>query len=193
MNSEKYLTELSGYLNPLSKEEKRNAMEYYREYVADIEANGEDIVEKLGTPKDLANSILSDNAVKNLSNPDTEVKHKMHGCLIAVLVLFALPIGLPLAIAALAIIFAIFITGFALVIAFGATGVGLFVGAIGAVIAGFTFLFVIPMTGITFLGMSLVLVGVSILAVLASIGLCKLVFIIIGLVFGRAAGKKEVQ
>ncbi len=182
MNSEKYLTELSGYLNPLSKEEKRNAMEYYREYVADIEANGEDIVEKLGTPKDLANSILSDNAVKNLSNPDTEVKHKMHGCLIAVLVLFALPIGLPLAIAA-----------FALVIAFGATGVGLFVGAIGAVIAGFTFLFVIPMTGITFLGMSLVLVGVSILAVLAAIGLCKFVFMIIGFIFGKAAGKGEVQ
>lgn len=191
MNSEKYLTELSGYLNPLSKEEKKNAMEYYREYVADIESNGEDIVEKLGTPRDLANSILSDNALKQFNDPDAKVEKKMHGCLVGILALLALPVGLPLVIAALAIIFALFIVGFSIVFALGATGVGVLVGAIGAVIAGICFLFTMPITGITFFGMSLVMAGVSILALLATVKICQFIFWLIGRIFSKTLGKKD--
>ncbi len=193
MNSERYLTELSGYLNPLSKEEKKNAMEYYREYAADIESNGEDIVEKLGTPRDLANSILSDNALKSLNDPDESVKKKTHGCLIALLVLFALPVGLPLAIAAFAIILAFGITGFALVLAFGLSGIGILVGAIVAVVAGFTFLFSLPMTGIAIIGMSMMMVGISFIAIVAAIKICQFVFWLIGKIFNKTVSKKEKE
>ena len=191
MSSEKYLTELSGYLNTLSKEEKRSAMEYYREYVADLEANGEDIVEKLGTPRDLANSILSDNALKQFNDPDVKVDKKMHGCLVGILALLALPVGLPLVIAALAIIFALFIVGFSIVVAFSATGIGLLVGAIGAVIAGVCFLFTLPVTGLTFLGMSLFMAGVSILLILAAVKFCQFIFWLIGRIFNKTLGKKD--
>ena len=195
MNSEKYLTELSGYLNPLSKEEKRSAMEYYREYVADIESNGEDIVEKLGTPRDLANSILSDNALKSLNNPEEKEKKKTHGCLLGVLVLFAIPIGLPIAITALALIFAFGITGFSLVLAFGLAGIGVLVGAIVAVVAGFTFLFTLPMTGVAVIGLSMVMVGVSLLFMLFAIKICQFIFWLIGKIFNKTIdkSKKEVQ
>ena len=195
MNSEKYLTELSGYLNPLSKEEKRSAMEYYREYVADIESNGDDIVEKLGTPRDLANSILSDNALKSLNNPEESVKKKTHGCLVGILVLFAIPIGLPVAITALALIFALGITGFSLVLAFGLAGIGVLVGAIVAVVAGFTFLFTLPMTGVAVIGLSMVMVGISLLFMLFAIKICQFIFWIIGKIFNKTIdkSKKEVQ
>ena len=115
----------------------------------------------------------------------------MHGCLVGILALLALPVGLPLVIAALAIIFALFIVGFSIVVAFSATGIGLLVGAIGAVIAGVCFLFTLPVTGLTFLGMSLFMAGVSILLILAAVKFCQFIFWLIGRIFNKTLGKKD--
>ena len=191
MSSERYLTELSGYLNPLSKEEKKNAMEYYREYVADLEANGENIEEKLGSPRDLANSVLSDAALKSINDPDAKVHKKMHGCLIAILVVLALPIGVPLAIAALAVVFSIFIAALAIVFAFVVCALA-FVGVgVVTIITGTGFLFSVPMTGITLIGISFGMVGLSILAILIVIKLCQFTFWLIGKIFNSTIGKKK--
>ncbi|MCM1272403.1 MAG: DUF4097 family beta strand repeat-containing protein [Clostridium sp.] len=58
MNRDKYLTELGGYLADLPQEQKNKVLDFYSEYTSRLEAEGEDLTAKLGTPRELADNIL---------------------------------------------------------------------------------------------------------------------------------------
>ncbi|MDE6024675.1 MAG: DUF4097 family beta strand repeat-containing protein [Lachnospiraceae bacterium] len=58
MSRDKYLTEFGSYLLILPQERKTKILDFYSEYTARLEADGEDLIAKLGTPKELAENLL---------------------------------------------------------------------------------------------------------------------------------------
>lgn len=163
MNREQYLAELERYLAKLPQDERKNAMDYYREYTAELVENKQDIEAKLGSPKDLANSIIGEQALYEMDNPEAGVKGRMNGFGTAILLLFALPIGLPLAIGVAAVVFAlmlcIVVFVFALALAFAAVGVA----GIAGVLISFVLWIATPATGLFFSGAGVLMIGVGIL------------------------------
>ncbi|NBH83549.1 DUF1700 domain-containing protein [bacterium C-53] len=96
--------------------------------------------------------------------------------LIVILCLLLLPIGAPLAIAALAVIFAVFVTILALAFGLGITGVAIFVTGIILVCVGFVKLFAAPLAAMCLLGGGFLLVGLSILGLLLVLFIITVVF-----------------
>lgn len=72
MNRYDYLTELTAYLSPLSKEEKQNALDYFMEYFDDC-GNDDQAIQQLGNPKDAAREILNN---AGLELPDKDEAEK---------------------------------------------------------------------------------------------------------------------
>ena len=66
MSKEEYLAELERNLRKLPEEEREEAMQYYREYLEEAGENVEEVIEKLGSPKEVANGIIRECAVKSL-------------------------------------------------------------------------------------------------------------------------------
>jgi uncharacterized membrane protein len=81
-----------------------------------------------------------------------------------VLAILAIPIGLPLAITVVALIFAVLVTLGALLFALAVTVVALLAAGVLSTIAGFIFLFTNFAVGLFYLGIGLVVLGVCILA-----------------------------
>ncbi|MGN0152046.1 MAG: DUF1700 domain-containing protein [Wujia sp.] len=163
MNREKYLDELEKYLSRLSAEERQNAMDYYREYTAELEESGEDILVKLGTPQELANSIMGEQALRDLDDPKGGTRGRIGGFGLALLVIFALPIGLPLAIAVAAVALAILIVVIAVVFALAASVAAILATGIVSVIASVVLWITAPVTGLFFTGVGMFMVGFSLI------------------------------
>ena len=58
MDKREYLSELERYLVTLPPQEKNMHLEHYGVILAELENSGKDLVEKLGTPKELATEIV---------------------------------------------------------------------------------------------------------------------------------------
>lgn len=66
MDREKYLTELEEYLQPLTPEERADAIMYYSEYIEDAELETrQQIEESLGSPKSLSRKVLADYSIRS--------------------------------------------------------------------------------------------------------------------------------
>lgn len=193
MSREDYLTELSKYLNKLPGEEQKNAMEYYREYTEELERNGEDIEAKLGKPKDVANTILGEAALRRMDNPEKGIKSRMDGFWLGVLAIFALPIGLPLALAIVCLAFAVLITVIAVLIALIVAAFAVGLGGVLSVLASIGIWLEAPMTGLTFTGAGMFLIGLGILSVLIIIKLWALAFRLISRIFRNIIERKKVK
>jgi len=92
-----------------------------------------------------------------------------------ILAIFAVPIGLPLAVAAASVAFAMLAVVLSLLAAFGATAFGLVVGGAASVIVGIVALFSNPLLAMMILGAALAVLGFGVLfakltAVLAESG-----------------------
>lgn len=74
MNREKYLAELEEYLQPLTPEERADAIMFYSEFIDDagLETRSQ-IEERLGTPRKLSRKVLADYSIKTT---DEEVKYQ---------------------------------------------------------------------------------------------------------------------
>jgi uncharacterized membrane protein len=57
MTREEYLNELNKALKRIPKEERENAISYYREYFEDA-GDEQEVIRELGEPKELARKIL---------------------------------------------------------------------------------------------------------------------------------------
>ena len=134
MNRETYLKELQRYLGRLPKEDYENAMEYFTEYFDEAGPEKEaDVIAELGTPKEAASEVLnallasgqsgngqlmvpgeSQKEVETISGNggavdqrETKTQKSSVGriILIAVLAILAAPVGIPIAIAAIVMLF----------------------------------------------------------------------------------------
>lgn len=173
MNKELYLKQLQKYLKRLPKEDYEQAMEYFEEHFDDAgPENEQQVIQELGSPREAAAELL-----KNLLNQKTAVSEsgkKSSGgknVLIAILAMLAAPIGVPLLLACILLLFAgvllivsLLICAFAIVVSGVLVGGKLLIRGIVAIpysVSGFCIIF----------GFGILSIGLS---VIICLGLCKL-------------------
>ena len=115
MTSEEYLKQLEKYLRKLPQSDYEDAMEYFTEYFADAGPENEQaVIKELGTPKQAAAELmrnLLDKKVDECEAMEKEEKRKekkkttgANVVWIAILALFAAPIGAPILISILIVL-----------------------------------------------------------------------------------------
>lgn len=150
---EQYISELKGYLTPLSHDDQQAALDFYDEYIADagfttISA----IVDKLGTPQQLSREIIAKTvgtSSPSPTNPDNSQRLKkiLYTCLIVVLLLVFIPIAVE-------------IIGLAIAAITGVAGIG--IASFGAVLPAFA---TDAWAGTFYLGSGVVMIGVLIILI----------------------------
>ncbi len=214
MNKYEFLSRLRNALSALPNEERDAAMSYYEEFFSDAgEDNEQAVIASLGTPEELARSIISENTAENVKTetesnfgsnssggyggftppptPAQSAKKWTGGqiALFVVLAVFSAPFLLSVAAVLVSLIVAFFALIIGLMAGFGRGAIGLLVGGIAA-------MFDNPVVGIFLLGQSLILGGLIPLAVYP---LCKAIFKLaktcakgISALFNRLTGRKEI-
>lgn len=95
MTRTEYLTQLDKYLKKLPQPDYQEAMDYFTEYFDEVGPEGEAAaMADLGSPKEAAHEIISNILDKQLST-ETLIKNRKKTLWIAILTIFAAPIGLP--------------------------------------------------------------------------------------------------
>ena len=155
MTIDDYIAALRLAIRSLPPDEIDQALAYYDEYLHDA-SNPAAAMAELGTPKEVAASILADYVGKTSSRPNISVLWAV------ILGILAVPLGGPLAIVAFVIMFALLIALFAVIFALLGSGVGIGLGGIGLFVAGF---FVI------YQGVSTALIMIGVGALMAAFGL----------------------
>lgn len=129
MNKQEYLNQLKKYLKRLPKDDYEQAMEYFTEYFEDAGLENEQrVIAELGDPRNAATEILENILDKKSKFPEQGKTSDFRGnvILIAFLAVFAAPIGVPLFLAVLMLMFAGVLITFSLFLcslAFGIAGV----------------------------------------------------------------------
>lgn len=177
MNMNEYMRELESALKHLPREDREEALSYYREYFEDAGPMKEaEVIEELGDPKFAASQIVKEVAIKRLEEPRQAAKKGLSTIWIIILALCAAPIGLPFLL--LTVIF-----GFTLVVFFLAlfgslllVGVLLTVIGLVSVTAGFYFLPTQAANGIYILGTALAETGIGLFLILGGCAVCRWIF-----------------
>ncbi|MGL6174078.1 MAG: DUF1700 domain-containing protein [Cellulosilyticaceae bacterium] len=166
MNRESFISALRSKLTKLSQDELESAIGYYEEYFdeAGIE-NEKKVLEELGTPSQVAKQIMADYAIRESVSEPLSPSSGIKTIWIVILAILASPIALPLAFAGLALVFSAFITIAALVFAGGVVVFTFFTTGVALFGMMFRILFIHPMTAVLCLGVSVVMIGIGLLAV----------------------------
>ncbi len=145
MNRAQYLKELSKYLDKLPKADFDDAINHFEECFDEVGVEGEaGLIAELGQPRVVATDLLSNLIVEDKQVDDPVVEPKKNNefgkiLLISLLCILAAPIGLPLTIAFIALVFALLIVVGAVIIVMGS---GLLVLTLTILGGAITYLFV---------------------------------------------------
>ena len=127
MNKHTFLQRLEKALRHIPKDDREDAIAYYTEYFEEMGADdNEDVSQSLGKPEAIAKEIIANCTEKHIEEQKTKggVKNSATVIWMIILAIFAAPIALPLAIAGIAVLFAILITLLAFIFAIFCAGVG---------------------------------------------------------------------
>lgn len=189
MNKQDYLNDLRKKLKGIPKEDLEDAIRYYDELMSDMDvSDSEDVSARLGSPKDVARSIIDETTVKYAEEVQNSHKIKNSGKVIwlTILGILSTPVSIPLAIALFAVSFVIFITLFAMYIAFFAAAIALCLG--GLVTAGLAFIIPGVANKLAWCGLGVISAG---LGLLLGYGLICLIKVVVKGIGRRKSQKKE--
>lgn len=174
MNKDAYMRALAVQLKRLPREDFERAIEYFEEYFEEAgEENEQQAIHDLGTPEVAARQIMMDLAVKNADNQQKSVKRGLSNVWIGVLGVFAAPIALPLALAAVIVVMALVFAALAVVFSVILVAVVLTVTSVVGFIGSVVLVFVSPLNGLATLGMAMFCIGLCILIGMGSIKLLR--------------------
>ena len=165
MTKNEFLSQLEYRLRALPENERKDALEYYNGYLDDAGEDVEQAIKHLGSPAEAAANIIAEYAVSDARDPDETVQDRKRALPIVwtvILAIFAVPVGLPVAIAVAAVAIALLAVIFSLVVAFGATAVGLVVGGAAYFVLSIIALFQNVPLALLMLGSTLVVLGLGI-------------------------------
>ena len=196
MDKQAFMQELEYRLRHLTDEDKLDALEYYSEYIDDLNLGPQgDVCVHLGTPKEVARQSIAQTTERKIEEQQEKKTTKGFGSILwlAILGIFASPIAFPLALAAVILVIAFIIVLGSIVFSFGAAGVACVISGI-ATTAG-----TIITEGIEqkflIIGGGLVVTGLGILFLLLTAALAKLVVkFVSGIIRGIASkhsGRKQ--
>ena len=197
MSREEYLNQLHKYLRKLPRQEYEDAMEYFTEYFQETDEEGAaELMKELGTPKEAARDLMTnllDKKIEDHQNyeADGQKGSGKHVVWIALLVLFAAPVGAPLLATLAAVVLALVVCAFAVLLC-----VVLFAAALlmvgGKVLVRGILAVPFSMSGFAMLtGSGLLAVGAGILGVLLCVYLCKWSNMLIAKLVRRITGRKR--
>lgn len=180
MNKEKFLSELKRKLSRLPQNELDNAINYYTEYFQDANIGDDvDVTLELGTPSQIASELLAEYATKNTIDEKKGGKNPISSIWFIILAIFAAPIGIPLAFAAIITIAALLFAGVMVVFAFGITAVAFSFSGIVMFVAALTILFKEFSTSLLVGGLGFIFTGLGALVAIGIVylfnGLIKLI------------------
>lgn len=175
MTKNEYLAELKACLGGLPAEERDSALRYYEEFFEDAgEENAEDVIIQLGSPKALAESIISEQNFSEEASAEyipvtaepvcaSEPKKNDSTKTVLIILLCVLfsPVILGLGGGAVGIIVGIIAAILGIVLAFGATALALAVTGLVLFGLGVTSLPALPWEGIALVGSSLIVLAVA--------------------------------
>ena len=194
MNKNEYLRILSEKIGCLPHDEYCNIMEYYTEYFEDAE-NEQSVIEELGSPENLAERIIRENSGKDnmgdnnmygqnippypysYPQPQSQFQEQpqkqglSNGWKIFIIV-----ITFPLWFGALAALGG-------MILGFSGASIGCFVGAMGALITGFTVISTSVPIGVFIIGASFIVLALSIGFVLVVTGIVHLLVKLVRFIF----------
>lgn len=154
MTKEQFIEELRGYLSSIPKDELESAVKYYEEYLEDSE-DADDAIKSLGTPKSVADQILSDMgrvetsttenvpAVAEKTEDKKEKKKEKRGLtgleitLIIIVCILTSPLWIAIGLAALSIVFAIILAVLFILLAIALVSVVIGIAGLAGFIASF--------------------------------------------------------
>lgn len=182
MNRYSYLNALSNLIqNELPADEYNNVMQYYSEYFADAGVEKEsEVMSALGTPEELAASIIAEQRGKDPE--EVVVRAKKKGLPIGWIIAIAI-LGSPIWLALLCVVIALAACVFGLLAAFVSLAVGFVLGGAILIIGGIGRLFIVPAEGLVVLGVGFVMEAVG-------IGLTMLIVFLISLIFKKRKSSK---
>ncbi|QIB68778.1 DUF1700 domain-containing protein [Aminipila butyrica] len=174
MNRQEFIRKLELELFKLPKEEVKDAIDYYNEYLDDAGIENEAAaLKELGSPSRIATQIKADFAVKQLSNQgngsNAEGRKGISAVWWVILGLFTAPVALPLAVAGGLLAFCILLTVALLVIAALLCVGAFFLSGIVAFSVGIYVLFIDFANGLFAVGVGLTFVGATVLLALGII------------------------
>lgn len=178
MSKADFLRLLERALMQLSEEERQKNLEYYSELLDDMMEEGMTEAEataKLGSPSQIAQSILQEVPLGKLVS--TRMKPKSGWTPLAiVLAVVGSPVWVPLLLATVAIVLAVFVSIWALGFAAVAVVIALAVAVVAAPIFAVRAAVMTLPLGLMLLGAGLVLLGLCVLGGLMAVELCKLLW-----------------
>lgn len=202
MSKEEYLNQLHKYLRKLPRQDYEDAMEYFTEYFQETDEEGAaELMKELGTPKEAARELMAnllDKKIEEHQNYETDGYTRAekkgsgkHVIWIALLVLFAAPVGAPLLVALAAVVLSLVVCMLAILLC-----VVLFAACLviigGKIIARGILAVPISMSGFAMLtGSGLLAMGAGILGVLLCIYLCKWSSMLIAKLVRRITNRKR--
>ncbi len=175
MSRNEFLAALTDSLGGFPPSEVKRITDYYEEMFSEALEEGkseEEICASFGSPSEIAERARVELAFLRAEQQPSA--NTLNPVLWIIIGLLALPIGIPLGIAVVSLIFAMVVAAFAVALAFcavvialGLSGFALVAGSIFALIEGSVHI------GILFIGVALVLIGLSILAGMAVYSLIR--------------------
>lgn len=164
MTIDNYLKELSSSLKNLPKKDREEILDFYREFAEDGNMKSyEEMVERFGTPQSLSSKIYADSAIKTINSNKKENGYIGKAFIIGMAALFSLPFTFPIAVATLAIVFALLVIIITVLFSFGIVWLVLTKVAIVLFINSFIFLNpFVPGIWLKYFGASLFLFGIVI-------------------------------
>lgn len=193
MTSAEYLYDLRKRLRKLPPQEVNQAMAYYEEYFAEAGPGGEaEVISRLGTPAQVASSIISDYAMKGMHNENEADKKSspFKTMWIVILAALASPVAIPVAIVLFFVIFALIMVLFSVFLGLFASALAFAVTGLVGVGFGVVALFAQHTDAIALLGISFISASLGLALGLAAIKLCQLSIKAITWIFARILGRK---
>jgi len=200
-----YLAELERLIKVIPLEERTAAIEFYDGYIQDSGDDAR-AIKSLGDVRDLAASIIADWAQRRPENEKQTLNDNYNGietiesvsptqysaqnnpvkpkrrrsasktAFIAVLAIFAAPIGLPIAISVGAVFLAIAVALLAVFVSVGAVGIAFIPGGIISVITGFSVVFNSLPDALYLVGSGLAMLGISYFIVKYTFAVSRFIF-----------------
>ena len=202
MSKEEYLNQLHKYLRKLPRQDYEDAMEYFTEYFQETDEEGAaELMKELGTPKEAARELMANLLDKKIeehqkyeTDGQTRAEKKgsgKHVIWIALLVLFAAPVGAPLLVALAAVVLSLVVCMLAILLCVVLLAACLVIIG-GKIIARGILAVPISMSGFAMLtGSGLLAMGAGILGVLLCIYLCKWSSMLIAKLVRRITNRKR--
>ena len=171
MKKEEFLSELRRHLGGLPKEEIEDRISFYEEMIDDKISDGyneEEVVNELGSPKDVAREIIGDVPLTKIIKERVKPKRQLKAWEI-VLIIVGFPLWFPLVLALFIVFISMYAVVWSLIVALFAVVVSFISGGSWAMLVGTMNIFDKNLSfGVFEIGSGLLVVGLGLLLVLFS-------------------------